>query len=122
MTQATTGIQPLAPLIQATDGKLYGTASNYGPLPGGGFAGGTIFVVDAGLGPSLTSIAVTAPNSSIPKGTTQQFTATGSYGDNSTADITSQVTWKSSNTAVATVTSTGLATAVAIVPRTSRRR
>src|SRR5262249_32152904 len=66
MTQAAPGIQPLAPLIQATDGKLSGTASNYGPLPGGGFASGTIFVVDAGLGPSLTSMAVTAPNPPIP--------------------------------------------------------
>src|SRR5439155_19070942 len=60
------------------------------------------------------SIAVTAPKNSIANGTTQQFTATGTYGDGSTADITTQVTWNSSNTGVATMeASTGLATAVA---------
>jgi uncharacterized repeat protein (TIGR03803 family) len=114
LTTSNTGIQPDAPLIQAADGKLYGTASSYGRLPNGQFASGTVFVVDAGLAPRLTSIAVTAPNSSISEGTTQQFTATGTYGDNSIADITTQVTWNSSNTGVATIgASTGLATAVA---------
>jgi hypothetical protein len=108
------GIQPNTPLIQGTDGKLYGTAPNYGVLPGGGFASGTVFVVDAGLGPRLTSIAVTAPNSSIANGTTQQFTATATYGDNSTANVTTQVTWNSSNSGVAAIgASTGLATAMA---------
>ena len=42
----------------------------------------------------------------------QQFTATGTYNDpgSSTSDITSIVTWGSSNPAVATVDSMGLAT------------
>jgi hypothetical protein len=39
------------------------------------------------------------------------------YGDNSTADITTQVTWNSSNTGAATIgASTGLATGVKTVP------
>ena len=114
LTMNNTGTQPVAPLIQGTDGKLYGTASSYGRLPNGQGASGTVFVVDAGLGPVLTSIAVTAPKNSIANGTTEQFTATGTYGDGSTADITTQVTWNSSNTGVATIeASTGLATAVA---------
>ena len=56
---------------------------------------------------SLVSIAVTPANASIAKGTTQQFTATGTYSDSSTQNLTSSVTWTSSNTTVATITSGG---------------
>ena len=63
---------------------------------------------------TLTSIAVTPANPSIAPGTTEQFTATGTYSDNSTEDLTSQVTWASANTSVATINSTGLATGVAM--------
>ena len=62
---------------------------------------------------SLVSIAVTPANPSIGKGATQQFTATGTYSDNSTQNLTSSVTWGSTNTAAATITSAGLATGVA---------
>jgi Domain of unknown function (DUF4082)/Bacterial Ig-like domain (group 2)/Putative Ig domain len=61
----------------------------------------------------LTSITVTPANSSLTVGGTQQFAATGRYSDGSTQNLTSQVTWGSSNTAAATISSTGLATAVA---------
>src|SRR5207248_442594 len=57
----------------------------------------------------LLSIAVTPANPSIPKGTTQQFTATGSYSDGSIQDLTGSATWVSSNPAVATITAGGLA-------------
>jgi hypothetical protein len=43
-------------------------------------------------------------------GTNQQFTATGTYSDGSTKNITNQATWTSSNTSVATVSATGLVT------------
>src|SRR5262249_10843973 len=46
-------------------------------------------------------------------GGTQQFTATGTYSNGSTQNLTSQVTWASSNTAAATISSTGVATAAA---------
>jgi uncharacterized protein YjdB len=45
-------------------------------------------------------------------GSKQTFTATGTYSDGSTADITSQVTWTSDTPSV-TINSTGLATGVA---------
>ena len=71
-------------------------------------------LVGLNLGPSpLTSITVTPANPTVAKGTTQQFTATGTYFDGSTADITLSVTWSSSSTSTATISSTGLATAVA---------
>jgi uncharacterized protein YjdB len=48
---------------------------------------------------------------------TGQFTATGHYSDNTTADLTKQSNWSSSVTTVATIqnlgTSPGLATGVA---------
>jgi hypothetical protein len=66
---------------------------------------------------TLVSIAVTPVNPSIAKGTKQQFTATGTYSDNSTQNLTATVTWSSSNTGIATVSnaagSNGLATSVA---------
>ncbi|HVU15368.1 MAG TPA: DUF4082 domain-containing protein [Candidatus Didemnitutus sp.] len=62
---------------------------------------------------TLNSIAVTPANPSIGAGTTQPFTATGTYSDNSTQDLSSQVTWASSNTSKATITSAGVATGVA---------
>src|SRR5262249_47472528 len=49
---------------------------------------------------------------SISKGLTQQFTATGTYTDNSTQSLTGQVTWASGTISVATISSTGLATGV----------
>jgi uncharacterized protein YjdB len=59
--------------------------------------------------PSLVSISVTPANPSIQRNTTAQFTATGTYSDNSTKTIT--VNWSSSNSSVATINSSGLATA-----------
>lgn len=55
---------------------------------------------------TLSSIAVTPTNPSKAKGLTQQFTATGTYTDSTTLDITASVTWSSDNTAVATVSNT----------------
>jgi len=47
-------------------------------------------------------------------GSTQQFTATGNYSDGSTKDISSQITWTSSNSAAATISSTGLTNGVSV--------
>jgi len=46
-------------------------------------------------------------------GTTQQFTATRTYSDGSTVDITSKVTWASDTTTAAAIASLGLVTGVA---------
>ena len=59
---------------------------------------------------TLESITVTPETAFIPKGLTEQYTATGTYSDDSTADITSSVTWTSSDTLIAIIDSTGLAT------------
>jgi Bacterial Ig-like domain (group 2) len=67
-------------------------------------------------GAVLQSLAINPTNPSIAKGTTQQFTVTGTFSDHSTQDLTTTVTWASSSTGVASISnaagSKGLATAV----------
>ena len=62
----------------------------------------------------ITSITISPLNPSISKSkqATQQFSATATYGDGSSRDVTSSVTWSSSDRTVATISSTGLASAV----------
>lgn len=65
-------------------------------------------------GVTLTSISVTPDSlTGLKVGDSQQLTATGTYSDNSTADISAEVTWSSSNSAVITVSEAGVASAVA---------
>ena len=60
---------------------------------------------------SLVSVAVTPANPSINVGTQQPFTATGTFSDTTTQDITNLMTWTSANTNVAVVTTnSGVAT------------
>ncbi|WP_174237995.1 Ig-like domain-containing protein, partial [Granulicella sp. L56] len=63
--------------------------------------------------PTLVSIAVTPANASFMAGSTTQYTAIGTYSNGSTQNLTSSVTWTSTNPAIATINSAGLATAVA---------
>ena len=66
----------------------------------------------------LVSIAITPTNPSIVLGTTEQFTATATYSDNSTRNLTTSVTWSSSAKSVATISnaarSKGKATSKAV--------
>ena len=61
---------------------------------------------------TLTSISVTPTSASIAAGGTQAFTATGHFSNGTSANISSSATWVSSNTGVATINSSGLATGV----------
>ncbi|MGA3027306.1 MAG: Ig-like domain-containing protein [Bryobacteraceae bacterium] len=60
----------------------------------------------------LVSIAIAPQSATIPQGRGIQFTATGVYADGSSQNLTNVVAWTSSDTTVATVSSSGLATAV----------
>jgi uncharacterized protein YjdB len=66
---------------------------------------------------TLTGIAIKPADASTPKATTVAYTATGTYSDKSTADITTLVTWSIDNTAVATISNAagtkGVASAIA---------
>jgi hypothetical protein len=61
---------------------------------------------------SLTSISVTPPSISIALGYGEQFSATATYSDGSTQDITQSATWISSVPAVAAMNSTGYAASI----------
>ena len=90
---------------------------------GGGGGGGDKGTLPAFKPSTLKSIEVTPSLVQAAAGTTQQFTATGLYSDNSTQDLTTQVTWSSSDTAAATVSnaagSNGLATTASVGSTTS---
>jgi len=90
-----TGVGTGQVTITATSGSVSGTA--------------TLTVSAA----SLVSIAVTPGNSSMAVSTTKQFTATGSFSDSSTQDVTAVVVWTSSNPAAATINGQGFASSVA---------
>ena len=61
--------------------------------------------------PDVASIIVAGTPPAV--GASSQFTALGIKTDGSSVAVTSQVTWRSSNIAIATVTSSGLVTGVA---------
>jgi parallel beta-helix repeat protein len=64
---------------------------------------------------TLTGIAITPSVATVAIGLNTAFTATATYSDATTADLTSKVTWSSADTAIATInTSTGIATGVAL--------
>ena len=62
---------------------------------------------------TLVSIAVSPSNPTLDLGVPAQFTATGTISDGQTLDMTSSVTWASATPAVATISGTGVATALA---------
>ena len=64
-------------------------------------------------GASVTAITVTPANSNMPVGTTKQFTATASFSDGSSQDVTASVLWGSSNPAAAAINNQGLVSSVA---------
>jgi hypothetical protein len=63
------------------------------------------------------SITITPPGAAVPLGTTQQFTALGTYTDGTTQDITASGHWSSADGTVATISNTtataGLASTLA---------
>ena len=63
---------------------------------------------------TLTALTVNPASPSIAEGTTQQFTATGTFSDSSTQDLTTQASWSSSSPSVATINANGLATSFVI--------
>ncbi|MGI4979374.1 MAG: beta strand repeat-containing protein, partial [Janthinobacterium lividum] len=62
---------------------------------------------------ALRSIQVTPNPVSLPAGTTTQLMVTGTYTDNSTANLTGAATWTSDAASVATVNNTGVVHATA---------
>ena len=61
----------------------------------------------------LKSIAVTPTPSSLYANVSQALTATGTYSDGSTQNLTSTATWTTSNASVAAVSAAGVVTTIA---------
>jgi hypothetical protein len=61
----------------------------------------------------LTSLTIAPLDSQMPVGAVKQFSATGTFSDNSQQDVTPLVLWSSSNATTATIDNTGLATSFA---------
>ena len=76
----------------------------------GGFAPG----IGRNTNVVLVSIAITPANPDLILGTITQFTATGTFSDQSTKDITASVVWTSSNPNVAGINGGGLAAAFSL--------
>jgi hypothetical protein len=97
-----TGLLVGSTQIRATSGAISGTTN--------------LTVTDA----VLVSINVTPAAPSVAKGRTQQFTATGTFSDASTVDLTGTVLWSTTAPAIATISnaagSRGLATTLAVGP------
>ncbi len=73
-----------------------------------GFAQTTVNVIQL----AAINVGPAAPPPQIAAGGSVQLTATGTYSDQSTKDVTSSVSWASANASVATVTAGGLVTCV----------
>ena len=77
-------------------------------------SGSTTVTVTAAV---LTTLVVTPANPTVPVGSTVQLTATGTYSDGSSLDLTDQVVWSSSGSPVTVSNaagSQGLASAVSV--------
>jgi hypothetical protein len=97
-----------APVSQgAHNNAQIAIADNSGNVPGS-----TQSIGLTGTGIVLSSLSIGANSASLNYGSSEQFTATGAYSDNSTASLTSQVAWASSAQNVAGINASGLATAL----------
>ena len=63
---------------------------------------------------TITAIQVLPSSATVAPGVTQQYTATATYGNQSTGDVTSSVTWSTYATSIATISSGGLLTGVSL--------
>jgi uncharacterized delta-60 repeat protein len=102
---------PLTGLVLQDDGKLVTAGACHPPLAFG-FCLARYHGVTNVVSPPI-GIALTPAKPTMANGTHQQFTATGTYADGSTADLTTEVTWASATPAVATISAGGLAHALA---------
>jgi trimeric autotransporter adhesin len=103
-TVNTNGVAGLAKAMAAGSASISATLS-------GVSGSATLIVTNA----TLVSMAVTPANPSINVKTQQQFTASGSFSDGTTQDITNTVSWTSSPASIASITTgSGLATGKAV--------
>src|ERR1022692_1899397 len=74
----------------------------------------TVTLTGIGLAPALLSIAVTPANSTVFVGGTLLLTATGTYSNNATQNLSATVTWTTSPTGIASIGASGLAAGLTV--------
>jgi hypothetical protein len=102
--------------VGASDGKVHrvdltktpladaqSIAVNLCPSVTGGCNPDFVVVRPVATAATLSSLAVTPATQTLGVGATQQFTATGTFSDKTTRDMTNFVTWTSSNAVVAVI-------------------
>jgi uncharacterized protein YjdB len=82
-----------------------GTGTSTVTAASGGVSGSATVTVTSA---TLVSLAIAPLNSSMPIGATRQFTATGTFNDSTTQDMTFSVLWGSSNGSIASIDDKGL--------------
>lgn len=108
-TIATISSTGLATGVSAGDATISGT-----------YSGITDSVTLTITSANISSITVTPANATMATGTSQQYTATGTFSDGTTQDLSSYATWGSTNTTgAATVSSTGVVTTVSTITGSS---
>ncbi len=65
-------------------------------------------------GAQLVSLAVTPANTNVLINRVRQFSASGTFNDSTTSDLTQSVTWSTGSSSVATIGTLGLATGVGL--------
>ncbi|MBM4014250.1 MAG: Ig-like domain-containing protein [Planctomycetes bacterium] len=96
----------IASVVALPDGsrRARGLAAGSATLTARHLPTGVTTTVEITVTPAeLVAVELTPTAASIAAGTSQPFVATGTYSDGSTADLTEQVTWSSSDAGVATV-------------------
>jgi energy-converting hydrogenase Eha subunit A len=85
-------------------------------VPGGMTCAGTPYQLSVSVvsAASLVALNITPSVAILYSGATQQFTATGLYSDNSSANLTASTIWSASNPSAATISTLGVATAIAL--------
>ena len=99
----TSGASSIASVSDASGSQGLATGLAKGSATISAALGGITGSSTLSVTPTLESIAISPASSSLPKGETEQFVATGTFADNSTQNLTQDVTWASANTASATI-------------------
>jgi uncharacterized protein YjdB len=106
VTWASSDSTVAAVTVSASGAKLSGAK------PGSATVSATLLKLSASATVTITaavlqSLDITPSHPTLPVGINTAFQATGTYSDNSTQDVSSQVTWSVSNASVATVDAAG---------------